>query len=422
MNNENQFVGRQRLAWGILLAGLFVCLLISITIPLAASAYIQNATQDLNTIVQANQGTVGIDDESGVRRAVLAGDPGEVVEPESSILTDSTAIALLTISSPVDANILARFNVDANTAVHIREASTPRFNWSSAQNNLNFDIESGRTRLTLLESDSRPLTTNLSTPQGIVNIEEAGQYAIEVSNDATRVSVEEGAATLLANDSSLRISADERAEIPTGANPRGPLDPERNIVENGDFSEGFNHWSEYTWKVELEDQPKGSTDIVDVDGEPVLRFERSGVGHADARVLQSINQNIVDYDAIRLLLTMRIIDQSLGVCGIQGSECPLFVRVNYIDESGVSQIWQQGFYASGAVDDNLTPGACISCAVIQSNHESVPLGQEHFFQVDFRQDLAKQGALSPREIESIELIASGHSFTTEILDAAMIVE
>ena len=157
-----------------------------------------------------------------------------------------------------------------------------------------------------------------------------------------------------------------------------------------------------------------------VDGEPVLRFERGGIGHADARVLQSINQTVADYDSLRLLLTLRIMEQSLGVCGIQGSECPLFVRINYVDENGVSQTWQQGFFASGEIDDNTTPGACVSCAVIQSAHERVPLNQDYFYDIDLGEELARQGAAAPRQIESLSLVASGHSFMTDVIDVTLI--
>lgn len=357
MNDDETQLGRQRLAWAVLLGSFFICLLITVTVPLSASAYIRNATQDLITTVQANEGTVGIDDESGVRRAVIAGENEELVEAGSSILTDATATALLYIASP-DEDLLARLTIDGNSTVRIVRATAPRFNWSSSENMADYLLESGRLRVSLLqpEDGSAPITINFTTPQGTVAINEPGQYALEVDNQATQVNVQNGMADVVAQGESLMLMAGERAEIPTGARPAGPLDPERNLIKNGDFSEGFNDWAEYAWLVELEDQPEGKTQVTRVDGEPVLRFQREGIGHADARVLQSLNQSVIDSESLRLMLTLRIGEQSLGVCGIQGSECPLFVRVDYVDENGVSQTWQQGFYATGEVDDNTTPG------------------------------------------------------------------
>jgi hypothetical protein len=421
IDDENQ-VGRQRLAWAVLIGSFFICVVIGFTVPLSASAYIRNATQDLLTTVQANEGTVGIDDENGVRRAVLAGENAEPVESGSSILTDSTATALLYVRSPVEEDLLARLTVDGNSTVRLERATAPRFGWSSSQNTADYELESGRLRISLLKpaDGETPLTINFTTPQGSVTINEPGQYTVGVDNEATQVNVQEGTADIVSQGQNLLLEAGQRAEMPTGAPPNGPLDPERNLIRNGDFSEDLNHWAEYTWRVELEDQPEGRTHVTRANGEPVLRFERQGTGHADARVLQSLNQGVADFDSLRLLLTLRIVEQSLGVCGVQGSECPLFVRINYVDENGVSQTWQQGFYASGEVNDNTTPGACISCAVIQRNHERTALGQEYFFEVELGQDLARQGALPPRQIESVSLVASGHSFIADVMDIALL--
>jgi len=422
MNNSGEFLNRQRLAWTILIGSFFICVVITVALPITANAYIQNASQDLLLAVQANQGTVGIDDESGTRRAVILGETAEDVEPNSSILTDATATAIMHISTPVDESLLARLSIDGNSTLRINRAAAPRFTWSNAEQEVELQLESGRVRLSLLESETRPIVIRFVTPQGSVTIQEAGQYTVEVTNEATQVAVQEGTAGIAGNDETLILSSRERAEIPTGAAPNGPLDPERNLIQNGDFTQGFNHWSEYTWKVELADQPDGKTEIAEVGGEPALHFERVGIGHADARVQQSINQNVSDFESLRLLVTLRILNQSLGVCGIQGSECALFIRINYIDENGVNQIWQHGFFATGEIDDNNTPGACVSCAVLQSNHERISLGQDFFYEVDLREELARQGALPPILIESVSLVASGHSFATEIVDVAFIVE
>ncbi|MFL7839397.1 MAG: hypothetical protein ACK2T4_13615 [Candidatus Promineifilaceae bacterium] len=423
MNDEEYQLGRQRLAWAFLIGSFSICLLISITIPVAVNAYIRNATRDLITTIQANEGTVGVDNESGVRRAVIAGENEEFVESGSSILTDATATALLHVMDPNQEELFARLTIDGNSTVRIEQAIAPRFNWSNVEIETDYQLESGRLRVNLLdpETDTPPLTINFLTPQGTVTINEPGQYAVEVNNQATQLNVYEGMAAIMAEDESLMLQAGERAEIPTGSVPRGPLNPERNLIKNGDFSEGFNNWAQYAWLVELDDQPEGKTEVTRLNGEPVLRFERNGIGHADARVTQSLNQSVSDFESLRLMLTLRIVEQSLGVCGIQGSECPLFVRVNYIDENGVSQTWQQGFFASGEIDDNMTPGACVSCALIQKNHERAQLGQEFFFEIDLREELARQGAAPPRQIESISLIASGHSFITDVMDVTLIV-
>ncbi len=419
---EPKLLNRQHLAWAVLIGSFLVCIAITVTVPLTANAFIQNATQALATTIQANQGTVGIDDETGVRRALIPGEMPQAVAPGASILTDATAGAILLVAPPETEQLLARLKIDSNTTLYIEEANTPRYGISNAEQNLDMVMDSGRIRLTVLEEAERPLNIHFSTPQGDVVINEPGEYSLGVNNQATQIAVLEGTAVVTAIEESLTLEPNQRAEIPTGKMPVGPLAPERNLIKNGDFSEGFQNWSEYAWRVELEDQPKGETEITMIDGEPILRFLRGGSGHADAQVRQSINQNVTDYETIRVLVTLRILDQSLGVCGIQGSECPLFLRIEYIDENGTNQVWQHGFYAQGTVDDNLTPEACVSCAVIQSDHTRVPLAQDFFYEANLREEMARQGTAAPSFIKNISLVVSGHSFITEIVDVALVVE
>jgi hypothetical protein len=421
--NENHRFNRQWLAWIVLIGSFFVCFSFSIALPLSLRAFFQNATRPLDITVQANQGTVGIDEENGLRRAVLAGEDAHPLFPVATVRTDTTASALMEVTPPNSVNALARLQVSGNTSVQLNQATTPRFKGSRQVNQLELDLESGRVRIDIPFGSDRSLLLQLATPQGIIDISRPGRYMMEVSNDITQVTVQDqGTARVNSLNEVLTIGPGQRAEIPLESSPVGPLDPARNLVNNGDFSRGLENWALFSWQVELADQPKGETTVFTESGDPLLRFSRQGVGHADVRVSQSINQDVSDYESLRLQATLRIMEQSLGVCGVQGSECPLFIVINYIDDSGVSRVWQQGFFAEGTVDDNLTPGACISCAVVQRAHERVPLEQLYFYDVDLPQELARQGSLPPRVIESIALIASGHSFSTDISDVALVVE
>lgn len=421
---ESHRFGRQRLAWFILTGSFVSCLLLSVIIPLSISAFVQNADRSLEIAVQANQGTVGIEEQNGPRRAVLVGEPSQSVGPGASIRTDTTASALLTVTPPDRTEPYALLQVASNSTVQIDEGATPRFDVSNNPNRMGLDLQAGRVRVVIPPFEERPLEMTVTTPQGAsVDIRRPGRYVLEVSNDTTQVTVQnEGEAGVSAMGEVLMLGPGQRAEVELDAPPDGPFDPARDLIRNGDFSDGLDNWALFSWQVELPDQPKGETTVRPDDGSPVLRFERQGVGHADVRVTQSVNQDVSGYESLRLSATLRIIDHSLGVCGVQGSECPLFIIINYIDDSGVSRVWQHGFFATGTVDDNLTPGACISCAVVQGPHQRVPPGQVYFYDVDLIEELARNGALPPRFIESVTLVGSGHSFTTEISDIALIVE
>ena len=139
---------------------------------------------------------------------------------------------------------------------------------------------------------------------------------VEVGADATQVTVQsDGAAVVAALGEELALGPGERVEIAAGSPLNGPLDPARDLIRNGNFNQGLDNWASFAWRVELPDQPKGETTVAPDGGGPVLRFAREGVGHADVRVTQSINQDVSGYDSLRLSATVRVLNQSLGVCG-----------------------------------------------------------------------------------------------------------
>jgi len=422
--SQDRLTNRQRLAWTVVLGSFFLCVALTITLPLSAIAYLQNATRRLTTTVQANQGTVSIDGESGPRRAVLAGEPGHTVESPATVLTGATASALMLVSAAESTDPLVRLQISSDTTLALQRADAPRFERSRANHWLDLDLQSGRVRVVVPEFGDRPLTLHFTTPHASATIEESGQYSLEVSDGGTQVTVlEMGRVLVEGGGQTMTLLPGQRVEVASGAAPVGPLDPARNLISNGDFSTGFQDWVVFAWQVERADQPEGMTEVRPIDGDQTLRFVRDGIGSTEVKISQTINQDVSGHRLLQLQLTLKIVRQSLEVCGTVGSECPLFVRVEYIDEGGINRTWQHGFYAAGIVNDNSTPDACTSCALIQQRpHERVPPNQLHYYEVELTEELARQGYLPPRFIQSIILVASGHTFETEISDVAFIVE
>jgi hypothetical protein len=421
VNSTNQ--GRQLLAWAVVFGSFFLCVVLTITLPLSVNAYLQNATRGLNIMIQASQGTVGITSESGQQRAVFASGEALVVQPEAIILTDSTASAIMNVALPDAAEPLARLQMSSDTTLTLRQASTPRFAWSQATHWMNLDLQRGRVRVAVPEYVQRPLSLQFTAPQGSTLIDAPGQYSLEVNNEAFWVTVlESGRATIEGNGGAITLLPGQRGEVTLGGVPSGPLNPARNLLNNGDFSQGLRDWVTYAWYVDLAGQPGGVTEVRPMSNDQTLRFVRDGIGHADVQISQTINQDMFGYSSLQLQLTFNIVRHSLGVCGSVGSECPLFVRIAYIDEGGINRTWQQGFYAAGEIDDNLTPGECTTCAPIRQAHIRVPLNQFYYHEVELPEELARQGFLPPRFIQSIALVASGHTFEVEVSDVALIVE
>jgi hypothetical protein len=323
---------------------------------------------------------------------------------------------------PNEELLMARLQVYSNTDVTLLAAETPRFGVSDHENTLSLKLDDGRIRLTLPEFEERPSFVTIASPQSDITIQTPGQYTIIVNNDETQVTVQTGVLTVttVESEASLSLAENERGVVPTGEGPIGPLETERNLIANGDFSQELNRWTIFPWQVERADQPAGQVRVLDAGNEPRLNISREGVGHADVLVRQSVNQDVAEVASLRLLVTFRIINQSLDVCGNVGSECPLFVRVNYVDGGGFSNTWQHGFYAFGEPNDD-RPDGCVFCDMVQDTHERVEqIGQEYFYDVDLGQEIARQGRFPPRFIESIILVSAGHSFEIEVVEVALL--
>lgn len=416
---------RQRIAWMILLGSFFVCVVLTISIPVGIAVMLQNSTTLLDVMVQANERTVRIDNANGVSTALLPGTPEQAIEPDATVVTGGTQTALLFFAPPESEQRLARVQIYSNTLVRLLNADTPRFSMSDNTHTAALRMENGRILLSIPDFEKRPFLLTIYTPQGRIELMEPGQYAILVTNEATQVSVQEGRATVSAVvEEGIRdvvdLVANQRGEIPTGAGPQGPLQTDRALLSNSDFSEGKSNWTFFSWIVDQANQPKGTTAVTYTFGEPRLHIIRDGEGHADVRFRQSVRQDVTDLEELKLAMTFRILGQTLGVCGFVGSECPLFIRINYVDTGGISQTWQQGFYASGEVDENATPDVCVSCAVVQNVHQRVPLAQDFFYEIDFPTKLARQGSLPPRLIESVEVVSSGHAFNVEVVNVELL--
>lgn len=414
---------RERLAWAVLLVSFVFWLAAILLIPIALNAFIQNARRPLVLAIQANDGTVGLSNGNGQRDAIFVGESPREVEGVANILTNTTDTALISVFTPDDMGILARLQVYGNSILEVSEATAPRFEFSDRAHEMTLNLMSGRMRVNLPETNGRPVRVRIVTPEdGEVILEDQGQYSLQTTNAAMSIVVLEGRASVLHRERGMVLVENQRALIPAEGNLTGPLSTERDLVQGGGFSEELSNWTFIAGTVERAGQPEVEVEVIQDDGDEVLRFHRVGVGHADAAVRQVIDHDVTDYASLELFLTMRIVNQSLEVCGVQGSECPLFVRIVYVDVYGTQQVWQQGFFAIGQIVADSTPDVCQFCAAPHNPHLRAPLGQVYFYESGNLIEALAQQNIRPRMIESLSLAAEGHTFDTHVVDVALIAE
>jgi hypothetical protein len=409
---------RQRLAWIVVFGSFVAFVALAVLIPFSVSAVIQRAVQPLAVRVQANEGTVGIQQADNGTSALFAGDVPQELDAGGTILTNATDTALLQVFTPDEQQVVARIQVYGNSNMGLVAGDSPRFSVSSAENRLALDLSSGRLLVSVPAEGERPLDLHITVPQGEISIQEPGQYSITTVNEESQFSVLEGQASVVGREGSLVLVTDERVVLPAEGPVRGPLDTERNLIRNGDFGRDFDNWLLLPGEVERVDQSKVEIQVTTRANEPVLKFNRVGLGHADAGVRQVVDQDLTDYQSLQVLIWMQIVDQSLEVCGQQGSECPVIVRIEYVDVNGVDQVWQQGFYAIGTTGQN-TPDICVTCPSPVNEHEQIPFNQLVFYESGNLVEQLGQLNILPRHIKSISLISSGHTFDVEVVELAV---
>lgn len=412
---------RQRMAWVVLLFSFLICAILTTSIALGVPALIERARDPLALTAQSSQGTLVRD--SGI--PLSASDAPATIDAPIRLRTNNLAdIGFVTLSDPESEQLLGRLTVYGNTDVTIDNATTPRFESSESDSLVQLYLERGRILMTLNES-IRPTIVYAQSEHGLIAIDQPGNYSIEVNQTTTQLSVRDGSALLQAGENELRLQREERGIIETGGIPQGPLGTERDLVRNGDFGAGLNSWITTTWLVEpgREGEPPGQTEVVNVDGETSLQFRREGVGNAKNEVRQLIAQDVIDFQELKLSISLRINQQSLEVCGGVGSECPLTVRVDYEDEFGRTVAWQQGFYAIGTPVADGNPPFCSGCGdpLRLNAHAKVnAVGELVVYESENWMERLAQEGFRPIRIDTISLIAEGHSFDVEVVDVALI--
>ena len=404
-------VGRQ--AWIILWLAFFAFLVIIIGGPLGLNWYIHNATRPMAVRVEPVTGATLILPEDN-------GDPIAVVDVQyigegDRVRTDQDARANLSIfDSPSDPESLASVQLRTNTEVELLTARRPRFQRSQLPRQLAISLLSGRARVTSGAQDDRPLEVHITTPQALIKVS-SGSAAIAVTNELTEVTARSGQVSVIAQGREVVLNKGRRATVAFGEPPSDPQPADTNLVKNGDFSQPL----ETAWRVEsivdardLSNVTFGSVSIVNAGGRNVAYFQRDSQGedanlHSETAIIQDINADVIDADSLIFRFDVRLISQSLPGGGIQSSEFPMMVRIDFIDVNGNPQFWTHGFYMVDPVENwPLRDGEKIP-GLVWYAYESPDFMKSETFP-------------RPAKVVSIRVYASGHNYRSQAADIELI--
>jgi hypothetical protein len=222
-----------------------------------------------------------------------------------------------------------------------------------------------------------------------------------------------GAASLNASGLAYRLQANEQTVVGLDGTVGPTTRAVRELIQNGSFTSGLDGWVTFQQQsqraagvvasgasVELvADQPDGQDGLA-------VEFLR-GASHNDnvqTGLRQRIGQTLRVYSSLLLRFDVRVGDQRPIGGGDEGTEFPLIVKLHYIDIQGQEREWWHGYYV---LPDPARPAP---------SDRATRIDKDAWQHIVF--DLRSLSPL-PRQITSIVVYASGHSYQTRVANLSL---
>ncbi len=411
---------RERLTWVILILCFIAFCSLTLAVPFGTRAIVQRSTRAL--IVQASTEDTVI--ELMTQELIDSSGAPQPYRTPTGMQTTLGNRGVYEVINPDTDDNLARIEVSDNTRVQVERATMPRFARSTASPYIRITVDRGRIRLSIPEKagDEMPIVAHVDVGETRATIVTPGSYSIEAHDGEMQLSVLAGNAGLQGNGDEFFVAEGQRGIVDAAGQSLGLFDAERELIRNGNFERGLAFWEPTAWTIQQ--APTGKTEVFSSQGEAVLHFERTGIGNARTDVIQPIEQGVSDFAELELSITLRVISQTLSVCGGIGTECPMTVRLEFTDASGQGQAWEQGFYAVGTVNQQGSPDTCQGTCGFPLNryqHKAVPqLGETYVYQSSNLISVLAGLQIRPNFLQRIILTAEGHSFAVEVISVSLV--
>ncbi|MBN1875245.1 MAG: hypothetical protein JXA33_13540 [Anaerolineae bacterium] len=410
----------ENLAWLILILSFLGCITLTIGTPLTLRWYILNAMQPLKLTLQPRNGTISLQ-KPGNNLPNLISETVEVT-PRDHIVLQSNADALLFFYQQNQPETLPFITVQlyGPADITIKNARTPRFTLSALPHHATLTVVYGPNLRFTIDGNGRAAVVTVQTPHGSVEMYE-GAYAVAVTAERTVFSVRSGQGRvprpgaeetfILTDLQRIELTADNIGEVSAG---------ERNVLynQNGNFETPLTEtWQEYNI-VGMVNESEGTIEQVQFhEDQQIITFKRVGLGFAETGIIQEINQDLRGAQSVRVRARVRIDAHSLGTCGSYASECPIMLRIGFVDDNNTEREWLQGFYAVRGDDQPI----CQSCEW-QARQIQVPqLGVWYDYESSDLLPLLREKGITPVAIRSVKIYASGHTYSSAIDEIAILI-
>jgi hypothetical protein len=378
-------------------------------IPLGIRFYLLNATKAQDAQLQRIEGT------PLVQKANWNGTTGvteaAALSPGDEVILDATTRATLDLFDR------SHVTLYSNTTIALFLMQTPRFGISDRPNRITLDLTGGLARVGVALPGERDTEFKVVTPHTTITLEE-GSYRIEVTNEATQVTVVRGEARLGSGTLAIVLQQGTRTKVDLTGTPAPPLPAAQNLIENGDFQQLLSvGWVTNTVVLTSSVEPP-TVEAVAAGGRRAVRLVRrepDDGNHTEASIHQKLDQDVRDFDRLEIAVDVKVDFQSLSGGGQLSSEFPIIVRLDYKDLWGNDKFWTHGLYYQNqagypiALDPWGRPAG-----------EQIP--QEVWYPYESGNLMELLGENLPAQITGLTLYASGWNYEGFVSEIQLIVE
>ncbi|MBZ0277859.1 MAG: hypothetical protein K8I60_17055, partial [Anaerolineae bacterium] len=339
----------QRLAWGVLLLSFAIFGLMCVTAGLGLNYFLFQSVVPLEAVVRVGRGSSGVNGQFVSTAKDLT--------YNDELVTAAQSQAVIFFRDPNRGNrLVATVTLKGNTELAYRRALRPRFEWSANSYTIELEEYVGDLIVFIAPDLQRDVLLSIRSREGSRSyFNSPGRYLVNASSEEMHVVNLNGDVVLIASDgqTTRHLPAGSQGAILDTSQQIDLSEGYINLLDNQDANAGgspgpaatnvLNEDLLLSWACtnSQDELPRGDYVSELEDGRPVLRLLRAGnaTKNGETRcVARSINdsngQNVSSYDYLALQLTFKINYQSLNICGQAGSECPLTVRIDYLDTEG----------------------------------------------------------------------------------------
>ncbi len=425
----------QRVAWGIILVSFATfCVLAALGL-VGLYAFAFQSFVPLTGQLQVSRGTASLIGADLIEQAVRS---ERMIELSSIVTTDAQSQAILNIQDAQDGRaLIASIILKNGASLTARQFIRPRFDWSSAPYQITLDQIVGELAIVVPPRPARQVEfVVISAAGGRARLSQAGRYVVTASDELMSVVNNGGDAVMFTQDGrSYPVPTGQQGAMMFDESGRFVYAPALvNLLGASRFSTDnvldFNAapeevrplmWRCNSWQ---NGSPGGSYSLVMADGQPALRLYR-GTGaesHGETLCVQAFNAtqglDVSMFRHVSIRARFRISDHSLNACGVDGSECPLMLRMEYYTAGGRQiRTWIHGFYVKNTPSLNY-PLQCDSCGEL---HEII--NGDRWYTYESGNLLTKLTPDNrPSAILNLKFYASGHDYDVYVREVELLVD